>query len=340
MDADDEASITSEERISWLRERGVKIEFPGDESQKQSTVGSMRSITIVRIPINISEQYENVEVLIDDDASGDQLIKLLKPNFSSSSTIDEESLNTATEKLLVSNQATGNLSVSKNTLEKMLKQEGHVETFSLTRPCQENKWTGILLYLDEAGQLKNLEANERAAALASCCGFKGISLAGVIYIGRYISLQSSGRSGIFRHESFTVADLDSSSDLLRNAERDNFNYGKAVGQVAMESTDTSQADKVHESNNPNSNYKWTQTEESVEIVLPLEKGEGSKAKKQLMISITSSNISVIDKSSSRSLANINLLNPINKNDSTWSISGDNIEFYLEKLKDKWWDSVE
>ena len=39
------------------------------------------------------------------------------------------------------------------------------------------------LYLDEAGQLKNLPPNTRAASLAALCGFDNVPLVGDMFVG-------------------------------------------------------------------------------------------------------------------------------------------------------------
>lgn len=66
--AQDEA--TSEERIQWLRDRGVIIEIPDEKKSSISSKSISAStdktetitISVVKIPCNIAEPYEEVKV--------------------------------------------------------------------------------------------------------------------------------------------------------------------------------------------------------------------------------------------------------------------------------------
>jgi len=44
----------------------------------------------------------------------------------------------------------------------------------------------VSVYLDEAGQLKRLPPNARAAGLAEMCGYKAVPFAGDVFIGRLL----------------------------------------------------------------------------------------------------------------------------------------------------------
>ena len=66
MDGDSE--LTQEERIAYLRERGVKIDFPADETGKSEVSStdnvfnvSTRKIRIVHIPADDSIQCKEIE---------------------------------------------------------------------------------------------------------------------------------------------------------------------------------------------------------------------------------------------------------------------------------------
>ena len=50
--------------------------------------------------------------------------------------------------------------------------------FPLARPHQSNGFLAVSIYLDEAGQLKRLPPNRRAAGLANLCGFKNVPFVG------------------------------------------------------------------------------------------------------------------------------------------------------------------
>lgn len=126
----------------------------------------------------------------------------------------------------------GPANVSKSTLMNMISNEGHVECFPLTRPHASNGYAGVSLYLDEAGQLKQLPHNSRAAALAACCGFESVPLAGDMYVARLCVAGTVGStSRALSHESFTVGEMSSDAEWLRNATHDNFHHGVDTNQV-------------------------------------------------------------------------------------------------------------
>ena len=82
--AEDDAS--SAERIDWLRQRGVKIEFPeGDpEAQKEAALnkGPMRTVQVVRIPQNSNRPYETLAVQVPEaNGTSDPMTNALKPHF-------------------------------------------------------------------------------------------------------------------------------------------------------------------------------------------------------------------------------------------------------------------
>jgi hypothetical protein len=190
-----------------------------------------RVITVVKIPWDTSLPYENVEVAIDDSAPGDQLKEMLKCKFVGGN-IDDEALQSATSGLLVQASGTSFSSVQKETIMNMISNQGHVESFPLTRPRASNGYAGVSLYLDEAGQLKQLPHNARAAALAACCGFDSVQLAGDMYVGRVCVIGSGGAASGLSHESFTVAEMGSDAEWMRGATRDNFQHGIDTNQVS------------------------------------------------------------------------------------------------------------
>lgn len=190
-----------------------------------------RVITVVKIPWDTSLPYENVEVKIDDSAPGDQLKEMLKCNFVGGN-VDYNALESAASGLLMQASGTCASSVQKETIMNMISNQGHVENFPLTRPHASNGYAGVSLYLDEAGQLKQLPHNARAAALAACCGFESVQLVGDIYVGRVCVMASGGTTSGLSHESFTTAEMSSEAEWIRNATRENFQHGIETNRVS------------------------------------------------------------------------------------------------------------
>ena len=65
---EDDSELNQEERIAYLRERGVKIDFPGGETGKSEVSstnnvfnGSTRKIRIVHVPADNSMLCKEVE---------------------------------------------------------------------------------------------------------------------------------------------------------------------------------------------------------------------------------------------------------------------------------------
>eukprot|EP00439_Symbiodinium_sp_Y106_P039897 s767_g4.t2 len=82
---DEEAFETPEERMAWLRARGVRIEEPG-QSSGPAPSGQGRSFAFVRIPV---EDAQTCEELDGPHCKGDALPTLLGPRFAGCSLSDE-----------------------------------------------------------------------------------------------------------------------------------------------------------------------------------------------------------------------------------------------------------
>ena len=220
------------ERIQYLRERGIEIEFPEDRrnkgpSPKVKTFDEkyQKIISIVRIPVNTNEPYEEMNVIVDKEASDrDALPEALKDNFT-------KNVNDNLIQTLMKDMGVG-AGISKETLLR-LALEGQAEAFSIARPCDANKWTAVNFYVDELGQSKRLELNTRASSLANFCGFRSVPILGDVYVGRYelVSKDSGGQG--YNTLDFKLNELDSSAPWAKRCERDNYEHGMKTGQVSM-----------------------------------------------------------------------------------------------------------
>jgi hypothetical protein len=262
----------------------------------------------------------------------------LKPRFAGhNNSISESAINEAASNLLGTNS---DISVKKETIWNMLRNEGHVEAFSLTRPNAENQWLGVSLYIDEAGQLKKLPSNTRAISLASSCGYQNVPLAGDVYVGRYHQ-NTNIRNSTFVHQSFTTSDLDSSSPWLKNAESQNYQQGIEHGRVVMQTSEKEELEKVHTSNDSTKQCTWSQTDETVDVVLTIDKSIGTDFKKKYNIVIGSNYIHLLSKTNQEILIDLRLSKSIKPADSNWCLSSiDTIELTLEKVREEIWKSLE
>jgi hypothetical protein len=160
--AGDGTEIESEEdRIEWLRSRGVFIDIPNERlpSKKDSRVKQIVEVNVVKIPYNELLPYEDVVVSVDLSAPGDQLITALASRFSSAgSEIDKALLQESAAKQFGSSgkcalillsysvqniyfhrrMIVADITISESTLE-TLASKGSVEVFHLAHACEANR---------------------------------------------------------------------------------------------------------------------------------------------------------------------------------------------------------
>jgi hypothetical protein len=102
----------------------------------------------------------------------------LRPFFSHAS-VDMDAVKSAAAKQF----ATESVSISATTIAS-LSQSISVEAFPLSKPVKENQFKGVSMYVDEAGQLKHLPANNRATGFANLCGFRDVPFLGDVFLSR------------------------------------------------------------------------------------------------------------------------------------------------------------
>ena len=216
-------------------------------------------------------------------------------------------------------------------------QQGSVETFALVRPAEVNSNAGVYIYLDEIGVLKELKKNPRAAAIAASCGHVGVSFAGDVYVGRVCTQPVPMRNG-----DFFIKDLDSSNDWIKTAPEENYKYGIGMKEVeaALNSKGNSQQIKLGGFDEgemprgaaPDGSYSWTQTNDDVEVVVPLQPGTRAK---DLSVSIKRQSLFVSTGSST--LVRVDTLNgSVGVDDSTWTVEGGRLVVTMEKSRPSIW----
>eukprot|EP00979_Chaetoceros_neogracilis_P011953 scaffold3054_cov224-Chaetoceros_neogracile.AAC.2 len=148
--ASEEKEMTSDERLTYLRERGILVETAEDRRREQ--IKNIMNETDVGID---GEEYED--------------LKFVHIPHNESLPIKELSM-----------KVPKNRSTSTRVAE-----QGQVETFTLVHPTESNKYISVNIYLDEVGMLKRLPLNKRAADIASKAGFNPApSFHGDIFLGR------------------------------------------------------------------------------------------------------------------------------------------------------------
>ena len=154
----DGEEMSQEDRIQWLRDRGIQIHIPGEKKTPGSGEDSVRNTTLVKIPYDERLPFTELTVEVPV-AQGDQFIEVLKPFFSDQSTeLDLAALKETASKQFGNDE----VKVSSSALSKLASQ-GAVEAFTLAYPCEDNNYCCVSLYLDEVGQVR-----KRKTTLACC----------------------------------------------------------------------------------------------------------------------------------------------------------------------------
>ncbi|CAE7516983.1 trmA [Symbiodinium pilosum] len=246
----DEEFETAEERMAWLRARGVRIEEPGQASGPAPS-GQGRSFIFVRIPV---AEAQTCEELDGPHCNGDALPTLLGPRFAGCSLSDEE--------LRAYAAGQGQAGVDLAVLRKLVMQ-GRAESFRLAVPTAANGREGVYAYLDEASELKGLAVNERASAVARCCGFPSTCrLRGDVYIGR---LQWSD-GGIVENADFHLGELQPGAPWMQRAVTENLEFQKTTQPEQHEAAQDG-GDPDQRAEGVGDGYVWKDDGEELEVLL-------------------------------------------------------------------------
>ena len=73
---------TQEERIAWLRKRGVQIEIPGEAPPPALLGGATTSITLTLVPADDAAPIREIALSVGM-SQGDQVLVQLRPMFAS-----------------------------------------------------------------------------------------------------------------------------------------------------------------------------------------------------------------------------------------------------------------
>jgi hypothetical protein len=167
--------------------------------------------------------------------------------------------------------------VSNETLQETAHQ-GHVETFVLVHPTSSNNNITVTFYLDEIGQLKRLPLNLRATELAKVAGYNNPPpiFHGDIFLARSCTSSRYGGCGWrqTKYLDITVSECRVDALWLQQAARDNTEHQLQVNARAGIQQQQQQQPSVVGSDGvakveEEKGYSWTQSEEEVELVVPL-----------------------------------------------------------------------
>jgi hypothetical protein len=315
-----------EKSLQWLRDRGIEVETPEDRKRAKDIASSMsklsatddntRSFTYVKIPADSNLPIvEMVGVVYNDSrGNGDQLLNILKSNFSTG-TVDAAALKKVAESTHLGNEGSSD-ALKKVTPASIASGGGAVETFRLAE--------GIQLYLDAVGALKSLPANERAAGLARQCGYGDVPLFGDMYVGRMDTLKGTRVNG-----NFMLSELESNQKWLQEAASQN------LKRQEMESSFRSggmSSDEINSKGGKGDGYEWKQTTEEVEVSVPLPEGTRGK---QCKVKFGRRSLSiVVNTDGGPTLKFDNLYGKVSQDECLWTISDGVLVVTMEKAKAK------
>lgn len=327
--------------------------MPADRLKEKSgsgftplTMDSKMSISVVKIPCNDKEPYTEVKVPIPRTKEiGDQLAQLLRIYFKDNSSVSMEAVQGAAAKQF-SNQA---MTISEATLRNT---ETSVETFPLSHPNLTNKQRRVNLYLDEAGQLKDLPVNSRASSIAAMCGFENVPFVGDMFIGRVLV----GPAGVANVD-FFLSEVDSSALWLKDIKRLNYEHGIKTNRVTMD------PEKDAGLWNPDSTkgtddskgLSWVESDESMDVSITLPKEFQTIAAKNIKVTFQTKHLTVKVQNNTDSVINeiapnamLTLISApmagsIRPDECSWSIDKSGappkLEITMEKTEEKMWGKL-
>lgn len=276
---EENGEMTPDQRLAWLRDRGVLVETPEERKAKAITEimkepdgedAAEETIAYVMVPHDTSKPLQEFTFQPNRIAvDGDKLVQHLKPLFGGDDANVDFSLlkEQAAANPLLASATDGDgaaPTVSDEALQQVAKQ-GSVETFTLVHSTPSNEFTSIQIYLDEVGLLKKLPLNPRASEYAKRAGFEPPpQFYGNVLLGRVRTYPK------VEHMNFVMGkDTALDAEWLKRATTENLEYQMQLNQITGRNDvqpGVSGADGVAKKEE---GYTWTQTEEELELIVRL-----------------------------------------------------------------------
>jgi len=280
-DGDDD--MTLQEREDWLKARGVEIENPRDRkaSRGPSVVDQLRmgltttdtnpddtSIAFVFCPSDDSKPLQTVYLpgSVSVTSPGDALPNYIKAYFASDrNTIDASLLREQATKHFAGGDL-AQLAETKLSPAAMnaVAAQGSVETFPLVHPADTNHFQGVYIYLDEVGLLKKLPHNSRASQIAHACGYNPPpNFYGDVFLGRVETKPK------MKNIPFVAGiDTDRGAEWMQRAVSENLLWQQEMNELTGQMGKTQPTQVGTDGKEAvEDEFKWTQDEDEIEIVL-------------------------------------------------------------------------
>lgn len=324
-----------EDKMAWLRARGVTIDIPSERKAKSAPAQEDQgppehTFLYVKVPADVTEPLTQMQG--SGKLAADNMLTILKPFFAGGSIDAYSARQQAIAQIGDSGRLLGAQGLS--ALGEAA-QEGVVETFALVRPAKTNNHCGVYIYLDEVGLLKQLPPNPRAGELARACGFDGAAFYGDVYIGR-----TAVQPPPMRNVDLRVEETSSSADWLRRAATENYDYSLGMRQIhdAIEAKGGAVIgrgkDDGEERTSSDGAYRWSQTDQDVEISVPVPEDTKSKEVKvkflprQLVVTVRDTTL------------DLTLFAPVRPDECNWTLSKGVLSITMEKVSEGRWPSAD
>lgn len=314
IEAKAEEDITPEERLEWLRARGVLVEEPASRRTKAASGG--RLFKYVKIPCANNYACEEIS---GEAGSGDVLPSLVAPNYAGSAGVSDDAI--------LAQAAQMGQQVGLEAMRAVMAQGG-AESFRLAVPTDANGREGVYAYVDEASAMKGLPRNDRATALAHHCGFPATCiLCGDIYVGR----QKWNAEGLVENQDFELHDLEASSTWVRRATIENLEF-----QQSTQPDEHDRAQKYAVPDKPaegaGDGYTWQDQGEEVEICVKVENGT---TKKDIKVDFKKAEVRI-----TKPLAlSLKLFKAVDPDGCNWTMGKGQLILTLEKASAEAWPQL-
>jgi hypothetical protein len=296
-DPEKKEPFDAEKSIAYLRAHGVEVETHEERVAKAAAVAAVAAappassasqaddgltpFTYVKIPSEGTSPV--VELKATRPASGgDVLPTVLAPAFASDGAMDQETVARETASRMKGMVVGGSETVNGKPIEapsadalQGLARSGVVEAWPLAPADDANGRKAVRFYIDEVGALRNRPRNARAEALAAAVGLGSVSIHGDAYVGRcgFVGLEGRGEANM----DFPLADMAHDATWVGEARRANTARAGAANL----------GDDEHLASGGDGEgglYKWTQTDEELEVRVLRGIPEGKLAKKRIAVS--------------------------------------------------------
>lgn len=352
LEGNNDPEMSLDERMDWLRERGVLVETAEERKRKQvvaamnqaNVLQSNEPVYYVLIPSDTSKPLQQLSFHPIKNVGGDQLIDHVQPEFSKKDDelIDIELLRqqqSQTTLAAAMGDGDGTLpSVSDSTIRKVSEQ-ANVETFTVVHPTPQNNYTSVVMYLDEIGMMKHLPLNTRASDYCYRAGFNPAPIFyGNVYIGR---IQQRPKL----HNISFVLGPDTSFDApwLQSAVSSNLRYQQELNKITGQG-DVRQASVAGSDGNVQNEdgFQWTQTEQEIElqVLLPNE-----ALSKHVSVKFHPQTLTVLYQKDPK--LSLSLFERIDCDACTWTLEstsadtgpGKKLTITMEKLEEAYWPRI-